>query len=623
VPQSTTIDGNSISDDSPLVCQNDPLLVCPAAGNCEATVGGACTAFPFVKFRSLTSSGTGPLPLPLPSAGQIVVRFRLKASLPLEYDAPTNGDVDATVQLDPAADPDELPHPHATAGLSQPNEANGTVTMSLPDLVATNSSLDIDGGVVDPGDLLEYTLTVSNIGTDAARNVVLVDAIPADTTYVAGTITQDSDSRTDPVDADNADYDGTNPGAITVNVGTLPSGGSTTITLRVLVDEQAADGAVVENQATVAATCLDDRVTDSTEVAHNDALELGNDPDDPFDDDSVKDQVVSRAEIAVVKNADRSTAEVGETVGYGYALSTGGGNVRLHNVSVSDDLCAPVAYQNGDINSDGYLDWSDSGSGAETWIYQCSYVVQSTDPVGPLVNTATARGVAPSSGQVTEVDGATVTIVNTPPTAVDDPTATPTDTPLAVDVLANDSDANGHLLAITSVQNPTDQGGSAGTDENGTPGDSSDDFVSYNPPPGFSGIDTFTYVIDDGFGGTDAATVTVTVGTPAPVLGDNPRFLEFDGEQILWSEPAAATGYHLYRGDLAAVRSSGVYAQDPQSTPNAERLCWLDDTSHEDSFDPPAGQVVFYLVTADDGNVESGLGEDSEGIARPNDNPCR
>jgi uncharacterized repeat protein (TIGR01451 family) len=40
-------------------------------------------------------------------------------------------------------------------------------------------------GVVDPGDVLRYTITVQNSATLAATGVVLTDAVPANTTYVA------------------------------------------------------------------------------------------------------------------------------------------------------------------------------------------------------------------------------------------------------------------------------------------------------------------------------------------------------------------------------------------------------------------------------------------------------
>src|SRR4029434_6760824 len=40
-------------------------------------------------------------------------------------------------------------------------------------------------GIVDPGDTLRYTITVQNSAAIPATGVVLTDAVPANTTYVA------------------------------------------------------------------------------------------------------------------------------------------------------------------------------------------------------------------------------------------------------------------------------------------------------------------------------------------------------------------------------------------------------------------------------------------------------
>ena len=176
---------------------------------------------------------------------------------------------------------------------------------------------------------------------------------------------------------------------------------------------------------------------------------------------------------------------------------------------------------------------------------------------------------------------------------------------------------------ITNAQSPTDQGGSATINDGATPGFPGDDVIDYDPPAGYAGIDTFTYAIDDGFGGSDSATVTMTVSTPAPWTDPDQSYASFDGDRIVWSAAQQASGYHLYRGDLAVVRSGGSFAQDPASSSLAERVCWLTDTSYQDGFVPPAGETVFYLVTMDNGTSEESLGSDSDGVTRPNDYPCR
>ncbi len=117
----------------------------------------------------------------------------------------------------------------------------------------------------------------------------------------------------------------------------------------------------------------------------------------------------------------------------------------------------------------------------------------------------------------TDTDTATVTVtvadaVNTPPVAADDSAATPAGTPVAIDVLANDSDADGDTLTVTSVSDPAN--GTAVIDDNGTPDDPTDDRIVYTPDAGAGqvtvevlaagfdgGAEGFTYQ-DDLFRGT-------------------------------------------------------------------------------------------------------------------------
>ena len=84
---------------------------------------------------------------------------------------------------------------------------------------------------------------------------------------------------------------------------------------------------------------------------------------------------------------------------------------------------------------------------------------------------------------------------------------------MGIDVLANDYDPESDLLEITLVSNPPN--GTAVIDNNGTPGDTSDDFVTYTPDADYNGTDTFTYTISDGLD-MDTATVTVTVNPVSP-----------------------------------------------------------------------------------------------------------
>ena len=101
---------------------------------------------------------------------------------------------------------------------------------------------------------------------------------------------------------------------------------------------------------------------------------------------------------------------------------------------------------------------------------------------------------------------------NLPPVAVDDSATTFFGTPVNIPVstlLANDTDVDGDPLSITAVSGATN--GSAVLNNNGTPSNTADDFVSFTPNLLFLGNASFNYTLSDG-SLTDTATVTVAVG---------------------------------------------------------------------------------------------------------------
>lgn len=112
------------------------------------------------------------------------------------------------------------------------------------------------------------------------------------------------------------------------------------------------------------------------------------------------------------------------------------------------------------------------------------------------------------------VAGRNVTITqDAGPIANDDTATTDEDTPVDINVLANDSDSDGDTLNVVSVT----QGA------NGTVSINPDKTVRYSPALNFFGSDSFTYTVDDGHGGQGTATVNVTVNAinDAPVFTIN------------------------------------------------------------------------------------------------------
>ena len=88
---------------------------------------------------------------------------------------------------------------------------------------------------------------------------------------------------------------------------------------------------------------------------------------------------------------------------------------------------------------------------------------------------------------------------NSAPDAVDDTAVTNVNTPVTIDVLANDTDPDSDSLSISAV----------GSTSNGTAAISGAQ-IAYTPTTDFTGTDTFTYTVSDG-SLSDSATVSVTV----------------------------------------------------------------------------------------------------------------
>jgi len=97
--------------------------------------------------------------------------------------------------------------------------------------------------------------------------------------------------------------------------------------------------------------------------------------------------------------------------------------------------------------------------------------------------------------------------IPSPPVAHDDSATTSKNTPVTIDVLANDDDADGDTLSVTNLTAAAH--GAALLNPDGT--------ITYTPNPGFLGTDTFTYTANDGTADSNVATVTVQVINTPPV----------------------------------------------------------------------------------------------------------
>jgi len=127
--------------------------------------------------------------------------------------------------------------------------------------------------------------------------------------------------------------------------------------------------------------------------------------------------------------------------------------------------------------------------------------------------------------------------INNPPTAIADNASTSEDTLVTIDVLANDTDADGDTLSVTSA---TATNGTVTINANGT--------LTYQGNQDFNGTDVINYTVSDGEL-SDTATVTVTVNA----VNDAPN---------LTSSMSGHTSILTVDADSAYVHNTSIHFND-------------------------------------------------------------
>ncbi len=189
-------------------------------------------------YATAYSLGTGVFTVAFAPAFSIPVA----SVLTIQYVARVDGGVPARVDLINQAEVGwtSLPGPVPAERGYGPISGTTNVHAGLPDLDLSKSAAI---GIVDAGDLLTYTLTVTNVGIVSATGVIVTDAVPAGTTFF--TATGAATARHPPVGG---------TGAVTWYVGILDIGVPRPVTMVVLVDGSLPAGSIVTNTAWVSGT---------------------------------------------------------------------------------------------------------------------------------------------------------------------------------------------------------------------------------------------------------------------------------------------------------------------------------------------------------------------------------
>lgn len=364
----------------------------------------------------------------------------------------------------------------------------GVVTFSTdlydPKLLGTKTVTDVNGGEVVRGDVLEYEVPVENVGLDAADDSVFFDAVPTGTTYVPGSLSVDGTAYTDVSGDDPGTFlTDDNQGHLLVNIGagatasrggTIPADGTTEheVRFRVTVDADAANGQPLTNAAGL--TYLGRTTRASSASATNAVVSpVVTDP-----------AAVNRPPSAASRIRTFTPAAASPTLTIdALAGSTDPDSDPLTVVGITDGSGGPVT-----VGPGGLLSYTPGPAFAGRDVFTFTLF----------------DGHGGTSTATVQVD-----VVNTAPKAIDDIGSTPYRTSVDLDVVANDTDANGDSLSVRSVPTTSTRGGSLSVQPDGR--------VRYVPATGVRGTDTFDYVLQDARGGSDTATVTLTVTNTAPV----------------------------------------------------------------------------------------------------------
>ncbi|MDE0805372.1 MAG: SpaA isopeptide-forming pilin-related protein, partial [Acidimicrobiales bacterium] len=255
----------------------------------------------------------------------------------------------------------------ASADASNDDEvrADDDVAILCPGL---NVGKTADESTVDAGDLVGYTITVSNVddgvppAEGTATDVTVTDPLPGGLEW-----------SLDPA----VDGCAISDGVLECDLGDLEPGDS--VEIHVVATSGVADCGDLDNVA----------VADAT--------------NSPAVDDDASILVLCPLDIEIDKDGP-TLAHVGDEITYTFSV-TNSGEADLVAVEITDPLCDSEISLDDDADGDSVM------AVGETWAYSCTHVVTDDDP-DPLPNTATAVGTDEHDRETDDDDDHLVDVIN-------------------------------------------------------------------------------------------------------------------------------------------------------------------------------------------------------------------
>ncbi|MGL4450093.1 MAG: hypothetical protein ACRCTZ_02740 [Sarcina sp.] len=211
-----------------------------------------------------------------------------------------------------------------TINPAQPNggSGSGTTNSAITQINFANIGAvkGVDKTSADVGDVLTYTITLTNSGNVPANNVTINDTLPSGTAFVTGSVTIAGAPQPLLTPAN-------------INVGSIAAGASRVVTYKTTVTEIPLPNPIVNN--------ADVNYTYTVNPSNPNGESVTTKTTDAT-------TTVGSAKITMVKNATPADATIGDTVTYAVVL-TNTGNVAANNILFKDAIPSELSFDAGSV----------------------------------------------------------------------------------------------------------------------------------------------------------------------------------------------------------------------------------------------------------------------------------